>query len=277
MNTSSLAPTISDWLASETNRLQKAGIDTARLDCLVLLADELECEKASLLAHPEQKLNHLQLEHLHKKVMQRHGGMPLAYIRGHVEFYGRKFFVNTRVLVPRPESETIITLLKNLPLPKKCTLLDVGSGSGCLGITAALEIPGISLSLCDIDLNTLTVANHNARLHKVPAKYYPSNLLANTPGTYHVLLANLPYVPVAMPVNLSAGFEPKHALFAGEDGLDLYRELFEQLSAKTWQPQFIVCESLPSQHESLVLIAATNGYHITNTDDFIQVFAPAKA
>lgn len=276
MSTNSLAPTINDWLLSETNRLQKSGIETARLDCLVLLADELKHDKAYILAHPEETLSHTQLERLHKKVMQRNKGLPLAYVRGHAEFYGRDFFVNTRVLVPRPESETIITLLKKLPLPKRCSLLDVGSGSGCLGITAALEIPHSSLSLCDIDLSTLTVANHNARSHKVVAKYYPSNLLATVPGAYDVLIANLPYVPVAMPINFAASFEPKHALFAGEDGLDLYRELFEQLEAKDWQPKFLICESLPSQHQDLSSIAKARGYQLDQTDDFVQVFIPAQ-
>lgn len=277
MSTSSLAPTLNEWLASETNRLEKAGIQTARLDCLVLLCDELQQDKAHILAHPEQVLNHQQLERLHKKVMQRTTGLPLAYIRGRVDFYGREFFVNTRVLVPRPESETMITLLKSLSLSSIPTILDVGSGSGCLGITAALEIPNSQVSFCDIDLSTLAVANHNARKHHITAKYYPSNLLASVPGTYEIILANLPYVPVSMPINKAAGFEPKHALFAGDDGLDLYREFFEQLDTKSWTPKHILCESLPSQHYELASIAHSFGYSLRQTDDFIQDFVPDQA
>jgi release factor glutamine methyltransferase len=277
MSTNSLAPTLNDWLAAETNRLEKAGIQTARLDCLVLLCDELQQDKAHLLAHPEQVLNHQQLERLHKKVMQRITGLPLAYVRGRVDFYGREFFINTRVLVPRPESETMITLLKKLVPSSKPSILDVGSGSGCLGITAALEIHNSRVSFCDIDLNTLTVANHNARKHHIAAKYYPSNLLANVPGTYEIILANLPYVPTTMSINKAAGFEPKHALFAGIDGLDLYREFFEQLDAKDWIPNYIICESLPSQHQELTSIARDFEYTLHETDDFIQVFTPNKS
>lgn len=272
-----LAPTLHDWLLSETNRLEKSGITTARLDCLVLLSDELGKDKAYLLAHPEQELLHEQQERLYKKVMQRAAGRPLAYVRGKVEFYGREFMVNKHVLVPRPESETIITLLKTLPLATKVRIADIGCGSGCLGIIAGKEIAKSHIDMYDLSSQALAVANHNARTHKVKARYFQGNLLECDSGPYQVLLANLPYVPQRYPINKAAQFEPPVALFAGTDGLDLYRELFEQLAAKSWHPDFLLTESLPKQHPALAKLAQDNNFILLSSEDFIQVFKPASS
>src|SRR4051794_37561413 len=103
---------VSDWLRQSVASLEGAGISTARLDCLVLLEDETGKDRAWLLAHPEYELQGSDLNILNTKIIQRMQHVPLAYIRGRSEFYGRDFMVNAHTLVPRPETEGMIELLR---------------------------------------------------------------------------------------------------------------------------------------------------------------------
>lgn len=262
---------ISEWLQTAEAQLSEAGISTARLDCLVLLSDELERDKSWLLSHPEHELQGSEIEDLNTKIVQRCQHAPLAYLRGHAEFYGRKFVVNEHTLVPRPETETMIELVKALDLPAVTTILDVGTGSGCIAITAALELPSARVSACDIDADCLRTARANAEKLHADVTPLQSDLLDRTKAC-DVILANLPYVPDNFQINTAATHEPQHALFGGPDGLDLYRRMFEQIKANNWKPRYILTESLPPQHEALAAIAKAAGFTLQQTDDFIQVF-----
>jgi len=213
---------------------------------------------------------------LHTKVMRRSEHEPLAYIRGKALFYGRSFLVNPHVLVPRPETETTIALLKLLPLPPRPVIADIGTGSGCLGITAGLELPNATIYLYDIDPEALRVASHNARTYHIRAHCMVNDLLRGLNEQYDVLLANLPYVPNELPINRAATFEPQKALFAGPDGLNYYNHFWLQLTHLESQPWFILTESMPIQHEANVDMARQAGYVLVKTQDFIQVFAHAN-
>ena len=265
--------TVGEFLVLGTGQFAEAGIETARLDCLILLEDALKIGRPSLLAHPETELRSEQLAHLSRQIKQRAGHTPLAYIRGHAPFYGRDFVVDKHVLVPRPETETIITLFKNLPLPVGARVADIGTGSGCIAITAALESPSAVVAGCDISAQALKIASQNATQLNASIQFYKSDLLANLRDNYDVLLANLPYVPEHFPVNQAATHEPKLALFSGADGLDAYRIFWQQAAGLTHKPQFILTESLPAQHHVLAQIARANGYAIEKRDDFVQVFS----
>lgn len=266
--------TTQDFLDEATKSLEAAGITTARLDCLVLLEDILGLDRAAILAHPEAEITPQQLGKLNKQVTQRLQHVPLAYIRGRAPFFGREFVVNQHVLVPRPETETMIELLKNLPLPAGAALADIGTGSGCIGITAALELPGAKVELYDIDPAALQVAKQNAeRLHAKATIHKTSLLDAQLEAD--VLLANLPYVPERYAINRAAQHEPKHAIFAGKDGLNLYRRFWEQIAGLPKQPVFVLTESLPPQHDSLCLLAKAADYQLHQAQDFIQVFKKA--
>ncbi len=264
---------IQTFLSSATTKLIQAGIGTARLDCLVMLEDVLNTNRTQLLAHPERTITDEQLKVLNEFIDRRTLHVPLAYIRGKTEFYGRDFIINEDVLEPRPESETMIELLLQLSLKQRVKLADIGSGSGALGITAALELGLDRVWLHDIDANTLEVARQNAAKYNVAANFLVSDLIKNNNADYDILLCNLPYVPDNFQVNTAALHEPSIALFGGPDGLDLYRRLFGQINKSGHKPQYILTESLPPQHEQLATIAAQAGYHQQADEDFVQLFS----
>ena len=267
-----------DWLDQAKAQLEHAGITTARLDSLVLLEDCLRQDRATILAHPDQELTTAQQAKLQRQVDRRCQHEPLSYIRGKTEFYGREFELNQYVLEPRPESEAMIDLLKQLKLPV-AKIADIGTGSGALAVTAQLELPQSSVAAVDIDERCLTVATRNAAKYEVNIQLFHSDLLQSFLQKScnflpEVLLCNLPYVPDEYQINRAATHEPSLALFGGPDGLDLYRALFAQASQLTKRP-IILTESLPPQHAALREIAAKSGYSQTAEEDFIQVFQAA--
>ena len=301
MNTSASLSTmkISDWLRDSTQLLKNNGVNTARLDCLVLLGDALGKDKGWLLAHPEEPVQGSTLYGLDEQLQRRAEHEPLAYIREKSEFYGREFIVSNHTLEPRPETETMIDLLKQLTAndeslthPQKTgntklvtenedlQILDIGTGSGCLAITAKLEWPMAQVSGVDIDSDCIRVAIQNAEAYKAEVDFLKGNLLApllsaNFQLPTSIILANLPYVPDAHTINKAAMHEPSHALFGGEDGLDYYRKLFSQMNSMKHAPLYVLTESLPFQHKALIAIASERKYTLEASDDFIQAFSRA--
>jgi release factor glutamine methyltransferase len=263
----------SEWLARATKTLRGHHISSAHLDALILLEDCLGKDRSFLLAHPELELSPSQLRALNKQLIARQRHTPLAYIRKRTEFYGRDFYIDERVLEPRPETETMITLYAELGLPKKSVVADVGSGSGCIGITLALEFPELTVDMYEIELPAIEVSKKNAELYKVDVHHYQSDLLSAWQQKYDVILANLPYVPDHFTLNSAAEAEPRIAIFGGHDGLDIYRQLFTQIQSFDWRPQFMLTESLPPQHDTLTKIAASAKYQLIKTDYFIQCFS----
>jgi release factor glutamine methyltransferase len=260
------------FLAQAAKKLEAAGTGTSRLDVLILLEDELNKDRAQILAHPEAEISAIHLKKLNKRINRRANHEPLAYIRGFSEFYGRRFKINHRVLEPRVESEAMIELLIGCNLPKDAKIADVGTGSGALGITAALELHNHNVDLYDIDSASLAVAKHNCELHELHLRTVKRDLLRASHKPYDSILANLPYVPSHWKINEAAAMEPRIAIFGGKDGLDVYRRLFEQLSHFSWRPKLIFTESLPPQHQKLAQIAKNHQFKLKKSRDFIQVF-----
>lgn len=271
-----MAVSIDRFLREATNQLHMCGIETARLDSLVLLSDELGHDKAWVLAHPDYILQVSVLKKMNTKIAQRSNHIPLAYIRGKSEFYGREFMVNKHVLVPRPESESMIGLLKRFVDPdSRTTIIDVGTGSGCLAITAKLELPNSTVVALDSSYECLRVAKQNATKLVADITFLESDLLDSMQDSSFkiqdsILLANLPYVPNDYPVNNAAAHEPPLALFGGSDGLKLYRKLFSQ--AKELRVTCIITESLTEQHAGLIKTARENAFRHASTDGFAQLF-----
>jgi release factor glutamine methyltransferase len=263
---------LGQFLKSSTAKLDKVDISSARLDALILLEDALHKDRAWILAHPEHEITNIQVERINKKLERRARHIPLAYVRGHTEFYGRKFKVNRHVLEPRPESEAMIELAKKLAKTGSA-IADVGTGSGALGITVALEVRDSIVDLYDISAGAVAVAKHNTHLHELHLHCRKMNLLNRPLRFYDIILANLPYVPNNWHINQAAMAEPKIAIFGGSDGLDIYRKLFAQLEHFTWKPKFVLTEALPPQHQKLAAIAENHGFELHTSDDFIQVFS----
>ncbi|MEK7059538.1 MAG: HemK/PrmC family methyltransferase [Patescibacteria group bacterium] len=274
---------VQTWLKQATHKLDEADIATARLDSLVLLEDVTGLDRAQLLAEPDTELSSAKQAKLKKLLNRRIAHEPLAYVRGRTEFYGRNFVITPAVLEPRPESETMIDLLKTLASneaqqhnnDQKLRIADVGTGSGALGITAALEVPNCEVDLLDIDPKALKIAIINVDKFTLSLSVKRSDLLASSAKDYDILLCNLPYVPDSHTINQAAGFEPRSAIFGGPDGLDLYRRLFDQVAKLQNRALYLLIESLPPQHADLKKIASGADYKLQRTDDFIQVFETA--
>lgn len=264
--------TVGTFLHQATSALEETGIATARLDSLILLEDVVGKDRSVLLAHDELALTEEQLQSLNNSIAQRKKHVPLAYIRGKVLFYGRDFFVDRQVLIPRPETECIIDLLRTLPLPAQARIADIGCGSGCIGITAALELPQAEVYLSDISQEALHIARKNARLLSAVVHIQRRDLLQQAPRNLHVLLANLPYVPIAHPINQAASFEPRIALFSGVDGLDHYRTFWHQVKDLPELPRYIICETFPNQHSTMQDLALRGSYRLEQTSGFVQQF-----
>ena len=282
------------WLNETSKKLELADVQTARLDTLILLEDITGKERGWLLAHPDFALQRSDLRKLNAWIQRRALHEPLAYIRGKSEFYGREFYVTADTLQPRPETETMITLLKNLLEHKSLVskvepwkVVDVGTGSGCLAVTAKLELTDLEVYATDINVAALKIARKNAHKLHADVTLLKGNLLEpfsklQDPSSKiaQIILANLPYVPNDHTINQSAMHEPSIAIFGGKDGLDLYREMFEQVKeyggrkalGEGGRPEYIFTESLPFQHEELAKIAEVHGYKQTAQEDFIQVF-----
>lgn len=272
--------TVSTYLRDATKVLDSSSIDSSRLDVLILMEYVLGINRAKLLAEPNHHINSKDINLLNSLILQRAEHIPVSYLTHNTEFYGRSFYINSSVMQPRPESEDMITLLlklvsthNNLKSLQEIKIADVGTGSGCLGITAALEVPNATVDLIDIDEDALKVAKHNVVLHTINISIIKANLLPNNIKCYHILLCNLPYLPDGYKINKAASHEPKIALFGGDDGLDIYRELFEVIKKSTKKPLYILIEALPESHNALTTIAESKSYKLIDSSNFIQVFS----
>ena len=286
---------IQTWLNDSIKRLQAVGITSARLDVLIVLESTLEKSRTWIAAHDDVEFSESVVLKLNKKILQRENHTPLAYIIGSKEFYGRKFSVNESVLVPRPESEDTIDLLIDLASSEQWlvdgkktnqlptinyplfTILDIGTGSGILAITAQLELPDAVVVATDISEVALVVAKQNAEHLNAPVQFYQADMLdIPTSIKPDVILANLPYVPDTLITSQEITKEPTVALFSGKDGLNHYRRFWNQVINLNPKPETIITESLENQHTYLSQLALTAGYKLTQTKALTQLFTQIK-
>ncbi|HZQ53142.1 MAG TPA: peptide chain release factor N(5)-glutamine methyltransferase [Bryobacteraceae bacterium] len=209
--------------------LQKAAIAAPRLTAEVLLGHAMHCDRVFLYAHGEDELTQLAWIHYGRYLNERLKGKPTQYITHRQEFYGRDFYVSPDVLIPRPETEHLVeTALAWLRDHPGSTILDVGTGSGAIAISVALE-SGQLVFASDISLAALAVAERNRKAHGAPVAFFTADLLDPVqPRSIDLLLSNPPYVPGADRSNMQAevrDWEPHAALFAGDTGFEIYRRL----------------------------------------------------
>ena len=265
---------IKDWLSFNTQKLQRASVESASLDAQLLLSDLLNKDRSWILAHPEYKLNDNIISILSEKINRRQNHEPIAYIRGLQEFYGRDFVVSPDTLTPRPETETIVELgVEYIASEKIQSVADIGTGSGCIIISLALESNyEILYTGYDVSLQALRIAQKNAKTLGATATFEQDDITKKGKHSWQkaeMIVANLPYVPTDFHINLAATHEPESAIFGGEDGLDYYRALFDGLTENT---KYVITESLPPQHNNLAKIAYDAGFKLMETKDFVQLF-----
>jgi len=230
--------------------------ESARLDAEVLLAHVLKKPLTFLLAHDETEIGYFALRKYHRLIRQRKEGMPVAYLTGHREFYGLDFEVNKHVLVPRPDTETLVECVidyikRNDETTKRrndILLLDVGTGSACIPISILKNVPDLRAVATEISGSAMGVAKRNIKKHGLSGriKLFSSDLLKSVPRELFedrevVVTANLPYIPKQFAVHPSTKFEPGIALYGGDDGLDIYKRLVDELRDINPRAMFFEC------------------------------------
>lgn len=247
--------TTDNWLTEATRQLKEAEVPSARLDAELILSHTLRKPRTWLHGHGDEILDSRSIEIANARLDLRLDRVPVAYIIGHKEFYGRSFKVTTATLIPRPESEDLIDLLAEA-LPKNESLLnekplrlvDVGTGSGSLGITAKLKHPELDVTLTDVSKHALNVAAENATALHAKVTTTHSDLLADYPFVADIIIANLPYVDIEWERSPETDHEPASALFASNNGLALIFELLVQTKAKLALGGKLILEADPEQH-----------------------------
>ncbi len=273
---------ISTWLKHAAEHLKNADITSAQLDAELLLANTLRKNRTYLHAHLDEEIDPRRVDIAEARLSLRLDRVPLAYILGEKEFYGRNFSVSPSVLVPRPESEEMINLLLKLAPrdDRPRTLIDIGTGSGCLGITAALELSDSwHVVLSDISSKAISVAEKNAK--KLGAKVFTQkqSLLLGQFEKLDCVLANLPYVDKDWKnTSPELRHEPPEALYAGEGGLKLIRELIHQAPKHMTDQGLLFIEADEEQHQTIIAFGNQNGFLHLETSGLIVVlrFVGAK-
>lgn len=265
--------TIAEFQKEAQTLFETAGIPSARLDSQVLLERALKQNKAWLLAHGEEHIDPAKLPQLQEQVRRRAARQPLAYIVGRQEFYGRNFTVTPAVLIPRPATEQLIEDIKALALPDNATVLDVGTGSGAIAVTIALELPHTRVEACDISPDALEVAESNAERLGAAVHFFESDLLAHAEHSYDVIVANLPYVGADWERSPETDYEPKTALFAEHNGLAFIETLIAHIPNYLNKHGFTVLEADPRQFDAIKKAAAGAGLVHVSAKGFCIVFS----
>jgi release factor glutamine methyltransferase len=254
-----LPASLEGWIDKIRDRLAQAS-ETAGLDAQVLLARVLGRSRTWVLAHPESEISPEQAVELDEKLARLASGEPLPYVLGEWEFYGLDFEVIPGVLIPRPETELLVDealgWLKNHPT---CRLAcDVGTGSGCIAVALAVNIPDLLVLASDISSASLRVAGRNVERHGLRGRVHlvQADLLPGLRGSLDLISANLPYIPTRTLEELQVTkWEPRSALDGGPDGLDLIRRLLEQARARVTSDGLLLLEIEAGQGASAMALA----------------------
>lgn len=253
-------PTLGETLIRLTGLLEEVSIPDARLETEALLAHVLQVSRTQILAHPERPLAPEEERALSEALRRRLDREPLAYITGAKEFFGIDLTVDPSVLIPRPETETLVeTALKvarEFPGDPELSVVDVGTGSGAIAVALAVHLPTARIFAVDSSVSALAVAEANAEMHEVADRitFLEGDLLAPIGGNMDLIVANLPYVRSdelsSLPPEVQR--EPMEALDGGEDGLNQMRRLMHQAQHVISGDGVIMLEIDPRQAEPLL-------------------------
>jgi len=258
--------TVLETIDGGTRYLEKRGIEDARRNMQMLVAAQLDCTRMDLYLKFDHPVVESDLVPLREALKKRGEGIPLQHLLGSVYFHKHEFKTDARALIPRPETEELAEWILTWELPAAGEFLDMGCGSGVLGLTLAAERPGWALSLADVSPDALALARENAAALKIPnATFLESDLFTAVAGPFDGIVANLPYVPETDRASLAREVlhDPALALFSGSDGLDLIRRFipaaFQHLKPGGW----LVMEIGIDQASEVSEILHTSGFTAT--------------
>jgi release factor glutamine methyltransferase len=238
-------------------------------DVDLLLSDLLSRSMAWLYAHGEVEFDAARIE---AYLQRRYAGEPLQYIRGRSEFYSREFIVDERVLIPRPETELLVeTTLERAP--RNARVIDIGAGSGCIAISLALERDDLRVVSVDRSVEALAVAALNRDRLSAPVRFFASDLLSATHGTFEVIVSNPPYVPLREYEQLAVEVrihEPRMALTPGRRGTEIIDRILTESRARLAPKGIVILEVGYGQEEAVRKLAAKRKY---NVDAFLPDLA----
>lgn len=260
--------TVLETIDKGTLYLEKRGVPDARRNMQILVAHHLACTRTQLYVEFDRPLGEAQLQPLREALKQRSDGVPLQHLLGSVEFHRRTFKTDARALIPRPETEELAAWLLGLELPDDGAVLDMGCGSGVLGLTLAAERPHWEVTLGDISPDALALARENAAaLVLTDVSLVESDLFAKLPGPFAGIVANLPYVPESERDSLSREVlhDPALALFGGPDGLDVIRRFIPQAFARLLPGGWLALEIGQHQAPAVASLLAQAGFSAIQT------------
>ena len=246
---------LKDALTLAINRLTAAQVGSPRMNAELLLMFTLGCDRAYLFAHPERDLTAEEQTRYKEALDQRASGIPAQYITGHQEFWGLDFIVTPAVLIPRPETEHVIeTVLKlndggraSSPGPV-LRIVDVGTGSGCIALALAKELPQAEIHAADISPAALEIARTNAARHQLDQhiRFRQTDLLQGyDQEAFDFVVSNPPYVGESEEDQVQIEvrkFEPRNAVFAGTTGVEVIERLIPQAHAALKAGGWLVIE-----------------------------------
>ena len=271
---------VSSWLKAAAKEID-------RLDAELILAHAMGVERVYLHAHSERELTLAELSCASDGLLRRQKHEPVAYIIGSKEFYGHTFQVSPAVLIPRPETETLVSLVKSYLtsshlLPEDISIVDVGTGSGCIAISLALELPAITnIFATDISAKALECAKYNAaQLGASNIRLIKSDLLSSHAikhQTFDVIVANLPYVDHTWPwLSPELKYEPKLSLYAKDHGLYLIKRLICQAPKHLKPAGALIIEANISQHQDIIDYAVNEVGLILDDREYLKSDAQDK-
>ncbi len=284
-----------DALTSAINRLSAAHVPSPRMNAELLLMFTLGCDRAHLYAHTERELTSGEQARYEQALAQRAQGVPAQYITGHQEFWGMDFIVTPAVLIPRPETEHVVeTVLRLIREPGEDArpplkassfprIVDIGTGSGCIALALAKELPRAEIHATDISAAALEIARANAARHQLENRthFHKTDLLQGLDSNaFDFVVSNPPYVGESEEdqVQLEVRkFEPRDAVFAGPTGLEVIERLIPQTHAALKPGGWLVMEiSGTIANGTKRLLEGWNQVQITNDLQGIPRVASAQ-
>lgn len=234
----------------------------------MLLADLLEINPLELLNYLDKIVEEQKIELYKKKVEALREKKPIQYVIGNVNFYGNKFLVNENVLIPRFETEELVentlNLIEEIFLDKNLKVIDLGTGTGCIGITLKKKIPNLDVTLLDISPKALEVAEYNAKSLETDVTLIENDMLEGLNEKYDIIISNPPYIKENEEIeDIVKNNEPHLALYAGVDGLDCYRKILKEAKNHVNNKFLIAFEIGETQAYDIISLAKETFPHAT--------------